>query len=169
MIVMLVAGLWHGAAWGFVLWGGWHGLALVVHRLVDALAQRWIALARFWATLPGQMCAWVSTQATVFLAWILFRLPDLSQAELAFRKLWGTAPDPQFAAKVYGEALQIYPHQIAGLLGLLSLGMGLAYLVQRQLKVELNWYVKLLLVPLGLYAVWIFAPESGARYIYFDF
>jgi alginate O-acetyltransferase complex protein AlgI len=169
MIVMLVAGLWHGAAWGFVLWGGWHGLALVVHRLVDVLAQRWMRLARFWATLPGQVVAWFSTQAAVFLAWILFRLPNWSQAELAFRKLWGTPADPQFTAKVYGEALQLDPTQIAGLLGLLSLGMGLSYLVQRQLKVQLIWYLKLMLVPICLYAVWLFAPDGGARYIYFDF
>ena len=33
MIVMLVGGLWHGANWTFVLWGGLHGLLLVINRL----------------------------------------------------------------------------------------------------------------------------------------
>ncbi len=37
---MLIAGMWHGSAWGFVVWGGFHGLALVVHRLTDVLSDR---------------------------------------------------------------------------------------------------------------------------------
>jgi len=39
-IIMLIAGIWHGAAWGFVVWGGLHGFALIAHRLTDALTQR---------------------------------------------------------------------------------------------------------------------------------
>jgi len=34
MITMLLGGLWHGAAWGFVIWGGLHGLYLAVHKLI---------------------------------------------------------------------------------------------------------------------------------------
>src|SRR5436190_1918814 len=35
-VTMLLGGLWHGAAWNFVLWGAWHGAALVVERALDA-------------------------------------------------------------------------------------------------------------------------------------
>ena len=41
MIVMLVGGLWHGANWTFVLWGGLHGLFLVINRLWRDYAGPW--------------------------------------------------------------------------------------------------------------------------------
>jgi alginate O-acetyltransferase complex protein AlgI len=47
--------------------------------------------------------------------------------------------------------------------------MFLVYAVHRGLKLQLNWPLKLLLVPLCFYIVWIFAPQGGLPYIYFDF
>lgn len=41
MITMLLGGLWHGAAWTFVLWGAFHGLVLVVYRTVSAVIETW--------------------------------------------------------------------------------------------------------------------------------
>src|SRR3954453_1691840 len=68
MITMLLGGLWHGAAWGFVLWGALHGTYLVVERLVRGRVSapawvRWLVVFNF-----------------VVLAWIPFRAPDLSIA-----------------------------------------------------------------------------------------
>jgi alginate O-acetyltransferase complex protein AlgI len=169
-VVMVIAGLWHGAALGFVVWGGIHGLGLVIHRLVDHVSQKSARLVKFWGSLPGIAIAWLATQLTVFLSWIVFRLPDLNQSGLALRKLWGVPSDPQFFQKVYVEALkEVYPHQIAGMLALLIIGMTGSYFIRRGVQVQLNWYLRLLFVPLCLYAVWLFAPEGAASYIYFDF
>lgn len=41
MLTMLLGGLWHGAAWTFVLWGGFHGFILVVYRGLSASKERW--------------------------------------------------------------------------------------------------------------------------------
>jgi alginate O-acetyltransferase complex protein AlgI len=169
VIVMLLAGLWHGAAWGFVVWGGIHGVGLAIHRIVDTQSARSDGLMRFWASIPGVITGWAFTQLTVFLSWIFFRLPNLNDAGLAVRKLWGVPTDPQFFQKIYVETLKVYPHQIAGMLAAIGVGMGLSYLCQRGLKLQLNWFLRLLLVPICLYAVWILAPEGAARYIYFDF
>jgi alginate O-acetyltransferase complex protein AlgI len=169
VIVMLLAGLWHGAAWGFVVWGGIHGLGLAIHRIVDTLSRKSDAMMKFWASIPGIFTGWFFTQLTVFLSWIFFRLPNLSDAGLAFRKLWGVPTDPQFLQKIYVESLKLYPNQIAGMLVLVAIGMGSSYIFRRGLKLELNWFLRLLLVPVCLYAVWIFAPSGAARYIYFDF
>ncbi|MGK5052353.1 MBOAT family O-acyltransferase [Janthinobacterium sp. RB2P8] len=70
MLTMLLGGLWHGAGWTFVIWGGLHGLYLV-------LQQAWqrvfgAARARWW---PGLM-----TFLAVMLAWIFFRAPDVATA-----------------------------------------------------------------------------------------
>ncbi|MCY7272536.1 MAG: MBOAT family protein, partial [Phormidesmis sp. CAN_BIN44] len=66
-------------------------------------------------------------------------------------------------------AIGLYPLQISLLLGAIFLGMGFAYLLNRGLKLQLTWHIKLFLIPLCLYAVWVLAPEGGSKYIYFDF
>ncbi|NJO67035.1 MAG: MBOAT family protein, partial [Leptolyngbyaceae cyanobacterium RM1_405_57] len=52
---------------------------------------------------------------------------------------------------------------------LIGVGMAIAYLIQRGLKVQLNWSVKILLVPICLFTAWLLAPNETAPYIYFDF
>ncbi|HEY9631459.1 MAG TPA: MBOAT family O-acyltransferase [Coleofasciculaceae cyanobacterium] len=169
IIIMLIAGVWHGAAWGFILWGGLHGLALAVHRLTESLSQRWQVLQAFWQSLPGVLLAWTTTQMMVFLSWIFFRLPNLNDSWLAFQRLLGQAGDIQFTQKIYVETLQIDRLHIAVLLGIIFAAMAIAYAIHRGLKLHLNWIVKLLLVPLCLFAAWLLAPNEAPPYIYFDF
>jgi alginate O-acetyltransferase complex protein AlgI len=72
MLVMVLGGLWHGAAWTFVVWGALHGGALAIERAFGL--QR--------TTTPAVVRAiwWVVVQAVVLLAWIFFRSEDLSGA-----------------------------------------------------------------------------------------
>lgn len=68
MVVMVLGGLWHGAAWTFVLWGMYHGVLLVVHRIgerVGAPGPRWVEV-------PGMFAF------TVF-GFAIFRSADLSE------------------------------------------------------------------------------------------
>ncbi|XHX75806.1 MAG: MBOAT family O-acyltransferase [Stenomitos frigidus ULC029] len=169
MIIMAIAGIWHGATWGFVVWGLLHGVALVVHRLTEALSQRLPWLKSAWQSLPGIVLAWFLTQSMVFSTWIFFRLPDLKESWLVVQRLWGHAADAQFAQKVYLEAIGLAPFQIVLLLGALGVVMGAAYLCDRAFKLQLNWHIKLMLVPLCLFAVWVLAPKDSLPYIYFDF
>lgn len=169
LIVMAIAGIWHGAAWGFVVWGLLHGLALVIHRITDSLSKRSERLKRFWQKPTGVMTAWVTTQLMVFVAWIFFRLPNLKDSWLVFTRLVGHPADAQFAQKVYVESMGLQPLQIWLLLWLLVGMMAIAYSFERILKLQLNWNVKLMLVPACLFAVWLLAPQGALPYIYFDF
>ncbi len=54
-------------------------------------------------------------------------------------------------------------------LGLMAVSMAISYVFHRGLKLQINWYLKLLLVPLCLYSVYLLAPQGVTRYIYFDF
>ncbi|HTR56373.1 MAG TPA: MBOAT family protein [Kofleriaceae bacterium] len=74
-ITMLLGGLWHGAAWTFVVWGALHGAYLVV--------ERWLA-ARYapWRSAAGRFALALVTFALVCIAWVFFRAPTF---ELAFR------------------------------------------------------------------------------------
>jgi D-alanyl-lipoteichoic acid acyltransferase DltB (MBOAT superfamily) len=75
-LTMLLGGLWHGAAWGFVLWGAIHGGALVVERLLRGKVR-----------MPAWL-AWLITFHVVVLAWIPFRAPDLDLAGAFISRLF---------------------------------------------------------------------------------
>jgi D-alanyl-lipoteichoic acid acyltransferase DltB (MBOAT superfamily) len=79
MLTMLLGGLWHGAAWTFVLWGGLHGLYLVVH-------HGWRALR---GERPANRWSHVLTFLAVVLAWVLFRAPDVATAADIYGALAG--------------------------------------------------------------------------------
>ncbi|MBD2504519.1 MBOAT family O-acyltransferase [Anabaena azotica] len=168
-LVMLIAGIWHGSAWGFVVWGVYHGLALVVHRLTDVMSDRYEKLALFWQNPLGIVVAWLLTQVMVFTSWIWFRLPNLQESSLVVQRLWGHNADAQFAQKVYIEALNTSQSQVSVILFALVALMVITYIFKGRLKLEFNWPIKLVFVPLCLYAVWLFAPEGSLPYIYFDF
>ena len=75
IIVMTIAGLWHGAALGFILWGFLHGIFLIIDKLAFSLRRR----NRKFKLLP--MCfGWLFTQMAVFFAWVFFRNPDIFDA-----------------------------------------------------------------------------------------
>ncbi|MEO3704807.1 MBOAT family O-acyltransferase [Trichormus azollae] len=169
LIVMLVAGIWHGSAWGFIIWGILHGVALVVHRLTDAIFNRSKILTLFWQNPVSIIFAWLLTQIMVFTSWIWFRLPKVQDSVLVIQHLWGHTADAQFAEKVYVEALNISQYQLSYLLLGITIIMSIIYAFKRLMKLEFSWPIKLVFVPLCFYAVWILAPEGGLPYIYFDF
>ncbi len=75
MLTMLLGGLWHGAAWRFVIWGGLHGFALVVHREWRAALERGARRSPIPALLGMAM-----TYYWVGLTWIFFRSSDWKSA-----------------------------------------------------------------------------------------
>lgn len=169
MAVMLIAGIWHGNNWGFIIWGALHGLGLVVHRLSQTAGKAWPQVKDFWPTLPGIALGWVLTQGLVFFSWLFFRLPDPKQFTLALQRFWGVPRDAQFMQKVYVESLGFsYGELLLLLWGVMGL-MALSYLLKRGLKLELGWPLKLLLVPLFSLLAWLLAPAETLPYIYFDF
>jgi len=87
MITMFLGGLWHGAAWTFVIWGLLHGLYLVIWRLGGNLAERvaWLnaAAAERIARVPLVLAVFALTT----LAWIFFRAPSLGNAAEIVRRI----------------------------------------------------------------------------------
>jgi len=68
LVTMLLGGLWHGAGWTFVLWGGLHGLYLVIHHVWRERFPQ--AQPRWWH--------WPLTFLLVLVAWVPFRAPDMA-------------------------------------------------------------------------------------------
>ncbi len=92
-IVMLLGGLWHGAAWTFVVWGAWHGIWLMV--------ERWNGKRSLYhrAPRPAQVAL---TFLIVNVGWVLFRAPDFPSALTILRVLAGGAPSSAAARIVDG-------------------------------------------------------------------
>ncbi|MDE2523292.1 MAG: hypothetical protein O0X93_09090 [Methanocorpusculum sp.] len=69
---MVICGLWHGAAWTFVIWGAYHGGLLLLHRYFIG-ERKWGASSRFLESNPGLWTKILITQILVFFGWLIFR------------------------------------------------------------------------------------------------
>ncbi len=80
LLTMLLGGLWHGAAWTFVVWGALHGVALAAHR-----EWRRLAAGRLPSFPGGRALATALTLHWVLLAWIFFRAQSFGDAAVLAR------------------------------------------------------------------------------------
>jgi alginate O-acetyltransferase complex protein AlgI len=85
-ITMLLGGLWHGAGWTFVIWGGLHGLYLVINNVWQALRER-LGFTR--TTLLGRGVARVLTFGCAVLAWVFFRAQGFAAARTMLSAMFG--------------------------------------------------------------------------------
>ncbi len=146
LLTMLAGGLWHGAAWTFVAWGGAHGTAQVVHQ----------EFRKHFPPTPAQepwrrIISWFLTLNFVCLTWILFRAPDFSVAWVMIKRYLlldhgGTATIPLWLAFV-GPVL------LLGQLMMRRLNFGGAVsrlsLPRFALVYGMVWAIALSLLPLG--------------------
>ena len=112
LITMLLGGLWHGASWNFVIWGGLHGAALVIERLLGVTGERAKAvgyLAVVW---------WFITFHFVCLTWVFFRAPTFDDAQaylstlMSGEAVFSTTVTPLVATMlVLGALTQIIPNR----------------------------------------------------------
>ena len=71
LIVFLATGIWHGAAWGYLVWGLWHGLFMLIERAFKSKNVK--------ITVPG-VIKWIYTMLVVVFGWVLFKLEELPAA-----------------------------------------------------------------------------------------
>lgn len=87
MLTMLLGGLWHGASWNFVLWGGLHGVALATHKWLLSVTKSY----RIPVLNPA--VGTVATFLFVSLAWVPFRASSFEHTLLMVRKMMGFGAD----------------------------------------------------------------------------
>jgi alginate O-acetyltransferase complex protein AlgI len=89
MLTMLLGGLWHGASWRFVAWGGLHGTYLIAEREAKARIGRvaWLE------TTPARVLLALGTFALVCLTWVFFRAHSFPDATRLLRAMLVGAPD----------------------------------------------------------------------------
>ncbi len=83
LLTMLLGGLWHGAGWNYLVWGGLHGVYLCVNHICRT------GKPRVSNTLVGQAAGWTSTFLAVVVAWVFFRAKTLAGAQQMLHGLVG--------------------------------------------------------------------------------
>lgn len=135
MITMLLGGLWHGAAWTFVVWGGLHGAYLVIHRSWERLTA---PLQRFAAWRIGfTPLAYLLTFLSVMVAWVFFRATSFDAAWAVLQGMAGF------------NGISLHPDSAGLAEKLRSLGLSVdvsLYATRLVGKDTLNWVVTLLLI-----------------------
>lgn len=107
VITMLLGGLWHGASWSFIIWGGIHGFALAINRWFEQTAA---LPAQLKALLRWPPLAWLFTMLVVYIGWVFFRAQQAEDALLMLQLI--TTPATGWAdthiAPVFFELLLLY-------------------------------------------------------------
>jgi D-alanyl-lipoteichoic acid acyltransferase DltB (MBOAT superfamily) len=158
MIVMLLGGLWHGAAWTFVIWGGIHGTGLAVERFLrerrgideSSDAPRHVWLGR------------IVTVNVVCFAWIFFRADSVARAGQIIERLftaWGR-PSPLVTTSV---------------LLAIAVGFGAQYVRPTAVRALIGAFGRLpapaqaASIAVALMLIDALGPEGVAPFIYFRF
>ncbi len=160
MVTMLLGGLWHGAAWTFVVWGGGHGIALCVHKL----CKPWLDTIE--STRFTRFVSWFITFALVAFLWIFFRANSFHAAGQIISTIFTdfeTAYIPVFLTRRFTWCL------------MLAIIFGLHFVPRhiwdrlRERFIDAPWAVKLLSFIVLIQLVIQFATATVQPFLYSQF
>jgi len=127
MLTMLLGGLWHGASWNFMIWGGYHGSLLAIERAIRGNRRN----SEQWTWLyPVQ---WLVTFALAMVGWVFFRAVDLHQSMAVVRQLFSYP----------SGTLLFTPWQMGLIAGSWALAMA---------EEKADWFERLMRAPVWAYA-----------------
>jgi alginate O-acetyltransferase complex protein AlgI len=156
--VFLACGLWHGAAWTFVVWGAWNGVFLVIER--GAFGS--------WLGKRPMAIAWCYTMAIWMAGLVLFRSPDLAYAASFAGCLIGLGGSDPIPALAFATG-ETWPSLAMGLLGSAPLIPWLAARFAERSPGLLAWAKALALAVVFLIAVLLAAGRTYNPFLYFQF
>ena len=157
MITMLLGGLWHGASWNFVIWGGIHGALLSIHRALGGYVPRGHLDPLKWRDIPKILF----TFALVCLAWVFFRSLELTDSIDYITGL--------FSFRAGGVSLDDL--LVVGISLLFILIIDISQRLTRDQEVVLRWAPPLRGIAYAMLLVWIVLWSGGEAqpFIYFQF
>jgi alginate O-acetyltransferase complex protein AlgI len=160
VITMFLSGLWHGAAWTFVIWGLYHGALLLVTALIGKRVAKLFGDGG-WARALG----WFTTFHLVVIGWIMFRAADMAQ----FREVLGSI-GRQVGAFAMGGAGPT-PTQSLFVAGTFAF-IGMAAIDRRHRVLERIWASPIgsvVFATVLIVAMMLLGLPDGPAFIYFQF
>jgi len=160
MITMLIAGLWHGASWMFVIWGAGHGIGLIIQKMckpwLDKLPDHF--MVRF--------CSWLLTFTFVATLWVFFRSESMEHSISLLTHIWADF-DPSYALP-FLKARTTW----CAFITLIFLWHAINARAYEQIKVgfiRMPWIAKMLILLIVVQLVLQFQTDSVQPFIYFRF
>jgi len=159
MLTMLLGGLWHGASWTFVAWGGLHGAYLGIERF---LRERFhgARVARTWLFRLGLA---LLTYALVNLTWVFFRASDFAGAARLLRAMLLVESGGQLVLDSYQVTVVVVT-----IATLLAVHWTMRERTLEQVAAKLPWWVVACAVAGMLFTILI-TQDAGNAFIYFQF
>jgi len=177
-LTMALGGLWHGAAWNFVIWGIFHGLALIVHREFSIWKEATLPVKNFLDKKVIAACyhyfSLFLTFQTVCIGWVFFRIQDIGLAWVMVRRMLTLRPfyslsTPQHFIVLKAELPLVVPVVIIMVAVLLLTNLPISALNEKKVFQNLPAFVKAAFCALLILAIVIFLPDTSQPFIYFQF
>jgi D-alanyl-lipoteichoic acid acyltransferase DltB (MBOAT superfamily) len=169
MITFMVSGLWHGANWTFVIWGGLHGLYMIVERMLNIQPKENSPAWKVVLQTAGVFLL-------VYISWIFFRADNVQQAFLILKQI-AVHTVPDINRYLHGENMftGLGPYSIS-FVALLLMAIGGLYIADI-LKEKERWiglFRRSSLLRMGvyfflLYAILFLGYFGEVEFIYFQF
>jgi len=164
-ITMILGGLWHGAAWRFIIWGALHGVWLAIHKGWLAVFGKPSGKPGFW----GHFLRVFLTFNLVNFAWIFFRAADMQKANAVIGRIGTIFNGEQL--KQFPEILSAYGHIFAL--------MVVAYIIHWLPKsfktkyqnwfINMHWSLKVLIAVVTAFILYQAKSSDVQPFIYFQF
>lgn len=171
IITMTLGGLWHGAAMHYVLWGLYHGLLLMAHKMFADFRKSASGVAAFMESHIGKCLSVLVTFHAVCIGWVLFRAENIESCGQILSKMFFLDASPAPLAMAL-PAIS-YPLIYAGIYLILPV-LAIAHIIMGRID-KTDFVTK---SPLLLKAAWcvamfllivILSPDRSPRFIYFQF
>ncbi|MHC0037561.1 MBOAT family O-acyltransferase [Pseudoneobacillus sp. C159] len=156
MIVMLLGGLWHGASWNFVVWGGLHGIGLAVHKIY----MDYFRISNVKENKIYQLGSWLVTFVFVCLAWVFFRSTDFAISMLMIEKMFYLS-DP--------IGVQWYATSVFIIVPIIIISHLVGIKQNRYLYFPLNRFLGLFILFFVLFGLLFLTAVHSSPFIYFQF
>ena len=150
LITMLLAGLWHGAGWTFIFWGGLHGVYICINHLWRKAGH----------SMP-KPAGWFVTFMAVNIAWVFFRAEDFQTAFAVLSAMAGLGEPGNMHPIFSGQKIRF----ILVLIGVCAFMPSVEKVISRYFKANKKWLIFIL----GLLLYSMTKLEQASEFLYFQF
>lgn len=163
MATMLLGGLWHGASWKFVIWGGFHGLALTAHKYWARATKS----VKWMDSTPFKIFGTLLTLHFVSVLWTYFRASDMELANFMLEQIWYDTDVVTFFPAFWDSRPLVLIFLVIGF-GLHFVPASTKAWIQTTF-IKMPWPVKWLLFLFVVQLILQLADEAVQPFIYFQF
>lgn len=154
-MVMAIGGLWHGSSWNFVIWGGFHGIALIIHKLYMKYTK-----SNRNASKVYNLFSWAITYIFVCITWVFFRSSNFTTSLIVIKKAF-------FIGDTVG--IKWYNTYLFIIAAVLIAAHYIGSKIKGYVIIPLNTFYGLYVTFIVLLGLLLLNPVNSSPFIYFQF